>query len=153
MYTKEEAAKLREAFWTSFGQYMAPVLNADGEKTNWVNYKTGEKGISFRMQADNRTAIVAIELTQKDAGIQQLYFEQFLELKRFLVEATGEEWTWQLHGTDETGRLVSRIFTELEGVSVFRREDWPALITFFKQRITALDDFWSNVRYSFESLR
>ena len=69
---------------------MAPVLSAEGEKVNWVNYKTGEKDIYFRMQADNKTASIAIELTHKDAGIQQLYFEQFAELKKLLEESLGE---------------------------------------------------------------
>jgi hypothetical protein len=153
MYSKQEAAQLRQEFWTAFGQYMSPVLSAEGEKVNWVNYKTGEKDIRFRMSADNKTAEIAIELTHKDAGIQQLYFDQFVELKKFLDAATGEDWQWQLHTTDEWGRTVSRIGTRRDGVSVFKKEDWPQLISFFKQRMVALDEFWSNVKYSFESLR
>lgn len=132
---------------------MAPVLSAEGEKVNWVNYKTGEKDIYFRMQADNKTASIAIELTHKDAGIQQLYFEQFAELKKLLEESLGEAWLWQLHTTDLHGKLLSRIYTEITGVSVFKKEDWPALISFFKPRLIALDAFWSAVKYSFEALR
>lgn len=153
MYSKQEAAQLKQEFWTAFGQYLSPVLSADGEKINWINYKTDEKGIAFRMQADNKTARIAIELTHKDPGIQQLYFEQFLELKRFLDEAVGENWQWRLHAVDENRRTVSLIYAELDGVSIFKKEDWPALISFFKQRIVALDEFWSQVKYSFESLR
>lgn len=153
MFSKQEAAQLKQAFWTAFGQYMLPVLSAEGEKVNWVNYKTGEKNIQFRMTADNKNAGIAIEITHKDRDIQQIYFEQFRELKNFLDAATGEEWQWQLHTTDEWGRMVSRIGTTLEDVSVLKREDWPRLISFFKQRMMALDEFWSNVKYSFESLR
>jgi hypothetical protein len=153
MYSKQEAARLKQEFWTAFGQYMSPLLSAEGEKVNWVNYKTGEKNIIFRMAADNRKADIAIELTHKDPDIQQIYFNQFRELKRFLDEATGEEWQWQLHTADEWGSTVSRIGTTLPGVSVFRREDWAKLISFFKQRMMALDGFWSQVKYSFESLR
>ena len=153
MYSKQQAAQLKQEFWTAFGQYMVPVLSAEGEKVNWVNYKTGEKNILFRMSADNKRAGIAIEITHNDRDIQQLYFEQFRELKKFLDAATGEEWQWQLHTTNESGRTVSRIGTGLEGVSIYKREDWPQLISFFKQRIIALDEFWSNVRYSFDSLR
>jgi hypothetical protein len=153
MYSKQEAAQLRQEFWTTFGQYMSPVLSAEGEKINWVNYKTGEKNIQFRMQADNKKAAISIALTHKDKDIQQLYFEQFIELKKFFIEAVGEEWLWNLHTVDEYGRTVSSIYTEKAGVSVFKKEDWPELISFFKQRIVALDTFWSNVKYSFESLR
>lgn len=153
MYSKQEAAQRKQEFWTAFGLYLSPVLSAEGEKINWVNYKTGEKNIAFRMQADNRKASIGIELTHKDKEIQQLYFEQFRELKRFLLDAVGEEWEWRLHTTDEHGRTVSRIYTEKEEVSIFKKEDWPELISFFKQRMIALDEFWSNVKYSFESLR
>ena len=153
MYSKQEAARLKQDFWTAFGQYMSPVLSAEGEKVNWINYKTGEKNIAFRMTADNRTASIAIELSHKDREIQQLYFEQFRELKKFMEAATGEEWQWQLHSTGEWGQTVSRIGTYLEGVSIFKKQDWPQLISFFKQRMMALDEFWSTVKYSFESLR
>lgn len=153
MYPKREAGYLKQAFWTALGQYLSPLPSADGEKITWLNYKTGEKDIFFRMTADNNKAQIAVELTHKDTGIQQLYFEQFRELKKFLTSATGEEWQWQLHTHDEWGRIVSRIGTELTGVSVLQKEDWPQLISFFKKRILALDTFWSQVKYSFEGLR
>jgi hypothetical protein len=41
----------------------------------------------------------------------------------------------------------------MEGVSIFNKEDWPKLISFFKPRIVALDEFWNMVKYSFESLK
>jgi hypothetical protein len=153
MYSRQEASRLKEEFWTSFGQYMSPVLSAEGEKVNWINYKTGEKDIFFKMKADNKTASIAIELTQKDPGIQQLYFEQFEELKKILEDRLKEKWAWQLHVPDENGRLVSRIFTEKKEVSIFKKEDWPSLISFFKPRMIALDEFWSSAKYGFEALR
>jgi hypothetical protein len=153
MYTKQEATQLKKEFWTAFGQYMTPVMSADGEKVSWVNYKTGEKNIAFRLEADNKKAMVAIELTHTDTDVQQLYYEQFLQLKKIFESTAGEEWTWHLHTTDEYGRIISRIYTELQQVSVFKKEDWPALISFFKSNIIALDEFWSNVKYSFEALR
>ncbi|MEI6946288.1 DUF4268 domain-containing protein [Paraflavisolibacter sp. H34] len=153
MYSKQEASQLRQEFWTAFGHYMAPVLSAEGTKVNWINYKTGEKHLYFRMQAGKKEATISIELAHPDADIQQLYFEQFTQLRSLLEEALGEEWTWHLHGQDENGKLVSTIWADLEGVSVFRKEDWPALISFFKPRIIALDAFWSSARYAFETLR
>ena len=32
MFSKQEASQLRKEFWTAFGQYMKPVLSADGGK-------------------------------------------------------------------------------------------------------------------------
>ncbi|MCJ8163432.1 DUF4268 domain-containing protein [Pontibacter sp. E15-1] len=152
MYKKEQAAQLRQAFWTALGQYIAPHPSADGEKVNWLNYKTGQKHVYFRMQADTRTASIAIELTHPDTELQELYFDQFRELKRVLHEYLGEEWEWVLHTTDENGKTVTRIYKETGPVNIFNQDDWPQLITFFKPRIIALDAFWSNARYSFSGL-
>jgi hypothetical protein len=153
MYSKQEASQLRQQFWTTLGQYMAPILSADEEKINWINYKTGEKDLGFWMHADNKKAMIGIELTHKDQEIQQIYFEQLLEWKNLLVEALQEDWNWQLHTSDEQGRTVSRVFIEKEGVSIYQKNDWPELISFFKPRIIALDTFWSSAKYSFENLR
>ena len=144
---------MRQQFWTIFGQYMTPLLSADGEKINWVNYKTGEKGIHFRMEANNKKASIAIELTQPDAGIRELYFEQFVQLRNILEDSLNEEWVWLSQTTDFNGKPISRIYTELQGVSIFKKEDWPAIISFLKPRIMGLDEFWSTVKYGFEALR
>ena len=153
MYTREQASKLRQAFWTAFGQYMAPVTSAEGMPTNWINYKTGLKDVFFKMQVDKKKASIGIELGQRDPEIQQLFFEQFEALKELLHETVAEEWEWDLHTNDEQGKLVSRIYIELSGVSVFNQNDWPALISFFKPRIIALDAFWNDAKYSFDELR
>lgn len=153
MYSKQEAANYRKEFWTSFGQYMAPIPSSDGEKINWVNYKSGEKNIFFRMEADQHRGKILIELAHDDLDLQQLYFEQFLELKNLLHTTLEENWIWQPLITSENGRVVSRIYQQLDGVSIFNKSDWPKLISFFKKRIIALDEFWSGARYSFESLR
>ena len=153
MYSRQEASQLKQEFWTAFGQYMSPILSAEGEKVNWINYKTGEKNIVFRMHADNNKASIVIELNHKDEGIQQIYFEQLQQFKNLFTSIVQEEWSWQLHTHDEHGKIISRISTEKNGVSIFQKSDWPELISFFKPRIIALDEFWSQVKYAFESLR
>jgi len=150
LYSKDEASQIRQAFWTAFGQYIAPQLSADGLRINWINYKTGIKHLSFKMQTGNRLAYIAIEISHPDAEIQDLMFEQFKELKTVLNSNLSEEWEWELHTLDENNKLVSRIIKTLPSASIFNRNDWPALISFFKPRIIALDEFWSVAQYSFE---
>lgn len=153
MYSKEQASQLKQAFWTAFGQYIAPHLSAEGLRTNWVNYKTGIKNLHFKMQADKKSASIAIEMSHSDPGIQELMFEQFLEFKNILNASLNEEWEWQLHVQDENDRTLSRIVKILPGVSIFKQEDWPALISFFKPRIIALDEFWSDAKDSFDTFK
>ena len=153
MYSRQETAQLKQQFWTAFGQYMNPVVSADGEKQNWVNYRTGEKDIAFRMTADNRKATISIELSHRDEGIRLLYFDQFLQFRHLLTDVLQEEWNWDLQSFNDGGRAVSTISVTLSGVSIFRKEDWPQIISFFKPRIMALDEFWSGVKYAFAALR
>lgn len=150
MYSKQEASLLRQAFWTALGLYMTPLLSSDGEKINWINYKTGKKNIQFKLEADQHSATVGIEISHSDPGMQQLYFEQFQQLKSLLYEYILEEWTWTLHQTDQHGKLTSRIYKELKGVNLYKKEDWPAIISFFKPRLLALDEFWNMVKDGFQ---
>jgi hypothetical protein len=153
MYSKQEASQLRQEFWTTLGRYMSPVLSAEGEKVNWINYKTGEKSTFFRLHADNKQAFIALEFAQRDTAIQELYFQQLQQLRILFEEEAGSDWTWQLHHCDDQGQVVSRVVAFLEDVSVFRKEDWPQMISFFKPRLIALEAFWSQARYAFEALR
>ncbi|HVF82470.1 MAG TPA: DUF4268 domain-containing protein [Flavisolibacter sp.] len=153
MYSHSVATQLKKEFWTAFGQYMAPILSAEGEKISWVNYKTGEKDIFFRLFADSKKATVSIELTHKDSGRQQLYYEQFVQLKEIFTATIGTEWIWQLHTSDDRSKTISRIYSELHDASIYEKEDWPKLITFLKTSMIGLDRFWSNFKYSFELLR
>jgi hypothetical protein len=153
MFSRQEASQLRKEFWTAFGTYMKPVPSVEGDKVNWLNYKTGGKDVYFRMNADNQSASVAIEITHSDTSIQELYFRQFLQVKNMLHESLGEQWTWKLHMCDENGKVVSRIYKEIQGVSVFNKAQWPVLISFFKPRIIALDLFWSSARYGFKAFK
>ncbi|OOQ61799.1 DUF4268 domain-containing protein [Mucilaginibacter pedocola] len=151
MYSKDQATQLKQAFWTAFGQYMGPVLSAEGLRTNWVNYKTGVKHIFFKMQADGKKASIAIEIAHPDVELQELFFEQFTTYKAMLHSTLEEDWDWALHTTDDYGKTISRIYTELRPASVFQKDDWPKLISFFKPRIIALDEFWSIVKPMFEA--
>ncbi len=105
------------------------------------------------MHADNKTASIAIEITHPDTDIQELFFEQFKELRHILHSYLGEGWEWVLHTSDENGKTISRIYKEITPVNVFNQEDWPELISFFKPRIIALDAFWTDAKYSFDTLK
>jgi hypothetical protein len=129
---------------------MKPVRDAQGNKINWPNYRTGVKHIYFRMKAEQEFASIGIEIAHKDEELQELYFMQFKELKNLLKNTLEEEWDWKLHGVNEVGQPVSKIEKVLPGVNVMEESDWPDIISFLKPRIIALDEFWDNVKPGFE---
>lgn len=151
MHSPGTISKTKQEFWTVFGKYMTPVPSAEGLKINWINYKTGVKDVYFKMDAQNDAATISISIEHTDDGIRQLYFEQFLEFKTMLHSTLEEQWEWQ---SDVTvgGKKISRVIKELSNASVLNKDQWPELISFFKPRIIALDNFWGNARYTFESL-
>lgn len=153
MYKKHEVSKLKQEFWTSFGKYMAPVPSAEGEYINWINYKTGEKFLYFRKDADRRDAIVAIECQHPDLQIRKQHFQLLGQFRELLETHAGESWIWEDKHTTADGKEFSRIFTSISGVSVLNTADWPTLISFFKKNSIAFDAFWAEVKYAFEALR
>jgi hypothetical protein len=150
MYSRAENSQVRKKFWTTFGQYMKPVPSASGERVNWQNYKTHVKDIYFRMKAEREFASIGIEINHSDIEMQELVYEQFLIFKNQLHAILGEEWNWQLHQTDEFGKVYSKIESHVPGLNVMNTEDWPKIISFLKPRIIALDEFWTNIKPAFE---
>lgn len=150
MYTQEEASQVRQKFWTSFGKYMQPVPAASGEKIHWINYKTGIKGIQFKMEADNTSAYVAIQFSHPDEIMQKKYFDVFVGLKKHFEKIAGK--SWSIKETHETAdfKIIPCAIIELQGIKIFRESDWPAIISFFKQHIIALDMFWEDWKAGFE---
>jgi hypothetical protein len=125
---------------------MKPVPSASGEKVNWPNYKTGIPYIWFRMQAEKGYASVAIELTHPSQEVREQQFEQFNSFKNLLQE----NWVWEKQAQDQDNRVISRIHAGMDGVNVMNPSDWPAIISFLKQHMIALDHFWNEVKYGFE---
>lgn len=104
------------------------------------------------MEADTNKASIGIQLSHPDPEIQQLFFEKFEQNREYLTGILEEEWEWLLHTTDEHNKIISRIRKDISPVNLYNRDDWPTLISFFKPRIIALDEFWTDAKYSFEEL-
>jgi Domain of unknown function (DUF4268) len=152
MYTKEEASAVRQKFWTGFGKYMQPVPSETGESVSWINYKTGIKGIAFKMNADNNSAVVSIEIVLPAIEMQHKYFDAFQILKKQFVKIAGKGWDFSKVSENEHGKNMSQISVELNQINIYRESDWPAIITFLKQNIIALDAFWATYKPAFEMI-
>ena len=150
MYSKQAASLLTQQFWTAFGQYMAPVLSDEGEKINWVNYKTGIKFIKFPMQSVSNTASIAIEFSHPDVVVLQQQFDLLATFKNQFSEECGNNWQWQKMKPDKQEKMIGSITASIENVSIMNKSDWPEIISFFKSHLISLDKFWSNYKFAFE---
>lgn len=150
MYSRQEISLMRQQFWTAFGQYLSPIVSATGEKINWVNYKTGVRHARFTMEVENNKAVIGIELSHPDIESREAAWAKLKMLREDLENVSGEIWQWE-QNKQKDNRMVDCVYKELEGVSIMNKADWPALISFFKPRILALDQFWSANKFIFES--
>ena len=141
MYSPHYESAMREKFWSSFGRYVSPVTSASGEKINWVNYKTGIKNIQFKMTAGKSEAVINIEITGEAQKINKLFI-LFLSFKLGFEKGFERKWKWIPEKVQVDGKVIACIFCSLEEASIFNKEDWPTLITFFKTSMITLDEFW-----------
>ena len=140
---------LTKQFWTTFGRYIAPVFSAEGEKINWINYKTAVKFIRFRLQANNNVASIAIELSNPDINIQLQQFQQLVIFKKQFQKIFGMDWEWKKMINDGHGKITCTIEVSIGDVSVMNIFQWPQIISFFKPKLISLDTFWCGYKFAF----
>jgi len=77
MFSKEESAKLRKEFWTSFGKSFP---------RKWILYNTQIKDFSFKFVANQKEAMVCLDIESYDTTKNQLLFEQLTAIKNLIIE-------------------------------------------------------------------
>lgn len=150
MYSKEEAYQKKKDFWIAYGGYMKLQMNAEERRVNWVNYKTGVKGLYFKSDVDRKFASVAIEMSHANPAMNEMIWEQFEAYEVVLASYLGNDCVWNKNDQTEDGKPILTIGIRLENVSIFRESDYPAIIDFLKTNMIALDAFWTDHQESFD---
>ena len=73
---------------------MSSHKSVGGGGNRWEAYRTGVKGVYFRMLTLPYVGL-AIDIQHKDEEIRRLIFDQFVELGRLLAAEWGEEATFE----------------------------------------------------------
>ena len=151
MFTKEEKKNINTEFWNSFGIYMKKYNKKYG-RIRWVNYRTNIKDLYFRLNLTQQKAIFSIELQHKDDGIRELFYEQFLELKAVLNDSVNGELVWEEIKFNQFNHPVCCMHSELENVSIYKKEDWLSVFQFFEKKMVGLHEFWLEFQEIFKQL-
>lgn len=148
MFSKEETAAGKQAFWTAFGRYMQPVLGADGEAKKWMNYETGVGGIYLRIFLVGKDAFAGIEIADTESETGARLVAVLIETLPLLARHTGPGWDW----IQVANRPPNSLFwgTALKGKNPVVQSHWPEIISFFKQNLLAMDAFWTEAGAAFE---
>ena len=133
MFSKEESAKLRKEFWTSFGKSFPK---------KWLLYNTKIKGFSFKFVADRKKAMVCLDIENPEELINLLYFDKMISLKSLLEN----ELPRIIFNEDyelESGKKIHRIYVPFEGkFSVYNKNTWRDCFEFYMETMPKFETFF-----------
>lgn len=132
MFSKAESRKLREEFWIAFGK---------SYPRKWLLYKTSVREITLKFHFDLRKAIVSMDV---DGGLEQRihHWEKIISLKSILINEYLPEANFKDDYFLKNGKEISRIYVELEGVSIHNKNTWQETMIFFYEKMSRLEDFF-----------
>ena len=133
MFSKEEAAKLRKEFWTSFGKSFP---------RKWLLYNTKIKGFAFKFVADRKKAMVCLDFEHPEDIANELLFDQLISLKTLLEAEIPEvifDETYEL----ESGKIIRRIYVPFEGkFSIHNKNTWRDCYEFYVDKMSKFELFF-----------
>lgn len=133
MFSKEDAKKVREEFWINFGKKY---------KRKWILYDTKIKEIQLKFSFTTEEAQVSLDITAVDEVIRAYYYEKMCSLKNILLTEYLPEAIYEEHYQLPEGKEISRIYTKLDGVNVYRKSDWPQVQDFLNVQMQLLESFF-----------
>jgi len=142
MFSREESKKIRQEFWTQFGQQ---------SPRKWLLYHTGIKEINLKFHFDNKLALVAFVIDTEDEILKPYYFEKFISLKTLLQNEIDQDLVFSKYYETETGKIVAQVYLQKEGVSIHNKKTWDEVFKFFNQTMPKLEDFFVEYKEFIES--
>lgn len=134
MYSKEESAKIKKEFWTSFGKSFP---------RKWLLYNTKIKDFSFKFVADHKKAMVCLDIEPKDAFYREYYFDKILSLKNILKNEYINDIVFDDNYVLDNGKTISRIYTQLpEKFNIHDKNTWRNAYEFFVKNMSDFEAFF-----------
>ncbi|SDS28915.1 DUF4268 domain-containing protein [Christiangramia echinicola] len=135
MFSQEESKKIRQEFWTSFGKEFPH---------KWLLYNTKMKEIQLKFTFDRKVAQVSLDIVDNDAMIRTYYFEKLQSLENILKSEYLPEAILTENYELPEDKIVSRVYVELDNVSIHNKKDWPEVKTFLSTKMMQLEDFFKD---------
>ncbi|MFC4269537.1 DUF4268 domain-containing protein [Polaribacter marinivivus] len=133
MFSKEESARLRKEFWTSFGKSFP---------RKWLLYNTKIKGVAFKFLADRKKAMVCFDIENPDELTNLMYYDQMLSLKS-LLENEIPEVIFDNNYELENGKVIHRIYIpHQQKFSIYNKNSWRDCFEFFYETMSKFELFF-----------
>lgn len=134
MFSKEESARIRQEFWTSFGKSFPK---------KWLLYNTKIKGLSFKFVANRKRALVSLDIEHPDEIANELLYEQLLSLKTILAEEYLSEIIFDNSYELENGKIIHRIYVNHQSkFSIYNKDTWRDCYEFFMETMPKFEMFF-----------
>lgn len=146
MFSKEEAKKLREEFWDQFKGMSAGKRARKKLPGNWMLDQTGIKALNLRFHVDREVVQVGIDLETRNMDKKIELYEKLESLRKLLEEAMESTLIWELEYIRENGKSVSRIYLQMEGVDIYKRDTWTEAHKFMYTNMMKLEVFFQEYR-------
>jgi hypothetical protein len=132
MYSKEEAQRIKREFWVSF---------AEAYPRKWLLYDTKIKDFSFKFFVDNKISKVMLDIEMNDDEKRKIYFEKIESLKTILLETLPDA-IFERKLYLDSGKEISRIWLEKEGLSINNKNHWESIFEFFNEKMALFEYFF-----------
>jgi hypothetical protein len=133
MFSKEESQQIKRQFWISF---------AEEYPRKWLLYNTQIKDVSFKFYADNKKAQVVLDIECKDEELRKIYFEKIESLKTILHSDYLPDAIFEKNFLLENQKKISRIYVEIENVSIHNKATWNTIFDFFSESMDLFERFF-----------
>lgn len=133
MFSKEEALRIKKEFWTEF---------AHTYPRKWLLYDTKIKDFSFKFYVDNKKAQVTLDIEPRDEEKRKIYFEKIESLKTIFLEDYLPEAIFDRNFHLDTGKVISKVWVEKTGISLFNKNTWPEIFDFFYENMDQFERFF-----------
>ncbi|MBP2832816.1 DUF4268 domain-containing protein [Aquimarina sp. U1-2] len=137
MFSKAESKRIRQEFWTSFGKEYP---------RKWVLYHTKIKHVALKFTFTTKKAQVSIDIEPYDEVLKDYYFEKFVSLKSILLSEYLPAIIYDHNYELENGKIISRLYVELSGVSIHNRDTWKKVKNFLNEKMMKLETFFLEYR-------
>jgi hypothetical protein len=133
MFNREESKQIRQRFWTVFGQI---------SRRKWLLYNTKIKELSLKFTCTTKMAQVSIDIESSDDFYREYYYDKLWSLENILKTEYLPDAILDPNYEIEPGRIVSRVYVQLDGVSIHDDRTWPRIFEFFKENMAQLEAFF-----------
>ncbi len=133
MFNKEESKQLRQKFWIVFGRI---------HPRKWLLYNTKIKELSLKFTVTTSMAQVSMDIESKDPFYREYYYDKLWSLENILKTEFLPNAILDPDYEITPGRVVSRVYVQLDGVSILDDRSWSRIFEFLSENMTQLELFF-----------